>query len=287
MGAAERRGVATSAPVVAPGTVNAMNENDVNPVWSEPVLVELSRLAPGPWQRPLDQTHVDAFAQVIEQVEPIQLTHDARIIDGRHRVAAALQSGKTHLLAHCASELGSTAVVMIALTANSSHGLPLTRQQRLDGARQLLEMTPTPSVHQVAQACGLARRTVSAISRQLRTGTPTGPGTQLATPAGPPHGDCVCRTRMSSLPRCVGRDGRSRPVDVGAQQAVVDDAVERHDEWSTAQLVEHLGVSPATVIAARRRLMAGAVSRATLRTPWWARAWLWLTRWLRRMSSNE
>ena len=92
---------------------------------------------------------------------------------------------------------------------------------------------------------------------------------------------------MSSLPRCVGRDGRSRPVDVGAQQAVVDDAVERHDEWSTAQLVEHLGVSPATVIAARRRLMAGAVSRATLRTPWWARAWLWLTRWLRRMSSNE
>lgn len=273
--------MASAAALKLPGTVAGMSDHDRAPSWSEPIDVELSGLRSGPWQRPLDQTHVDALAQVIDQVEPIRVTHDDQVIDGRHRVAAALQAGRSHLPAVRAKVLDATDVIMLALTANCSHGLPLTRQQRLDGARQLLAMTPTPSAHQVAHACGLARRTVSDIARELRRGTPTGSGVQLAPSGESRREDCDCQARMASVPRCVGRDGRSRPVDVAAQQAVVHDAVRRHSDWSTAQLVEHLGVSSATVIAARRHTDARTRPPARSRTPWWARVWVWLTRWLR------
>lgn len=139
----------------------------------------------------LDEATVEHYRTILDQLPPIRVARiDGRLvlIDGRHRVEAALREGRRELPA-VIKDLDEREALREAIRANAKNGLPLTLAERKRAAVRLLKLFPEASDRSIAHDVGLSDKTVGQLRRQLESS------------AGIPH-----------LTARVGRDRKVRTV---------------------------------------------------------------------------
>ncbi|UJW29751.1 streptomycin biosynthesis protein [Saccharothrix sp. AJ9571] len=197
-------------------------------------LVEVAGLSASGWVRSggADDAHIGLLAEAEAELPPI-VVHDPsmRIIDGVHRVRAAVERGCSRIAAVRYSGSEEDAFVL-SVWLNRAHGLPLGRGDRRAAAERILASHGHWSDRRIAAAVGLAAGTVAGL-RECSTG------------------------QSDQLDRRVGRDGRARPVNAAVGRRLAGKLLVEEPGASLRSVARRAGVSPATVQDVRRRLRAG------------------------------
>ncbi|MEE3922534.1 ParB/RepB/Spo0J family partition protein [Micromonospora sp. BRA006-A] len=141
-----------------------------------------------------DDLHAQTLAETDAPLPPI-LVHRGtmRVIDGMHRLRAAVLRGETQIAARLFDGTVEAAFVL-AVQANVTHGLPLSLADREAAAQRILRSHPHWSDRAVATAAGLrgedrgehppAGHRGPRRARPARPRRPAAPGQQRR---GPPH----------------------------------------------------------------------------------------------------
>jgi len=204
-------------------------------------------------RRRLDEGHVRTLVAVLEHCPPILVTADGAIVDGRHRVEAARRAGWVRIPATVLPDTNPGAAVLAAMAANAAHGLPLTRSERRNGVRAVLDARPDLSDRAVAQACGVARTVVADVRAEVsRSGG-----------------------RDDHLNTRAGADGKQYPVDGPRGRAVVEALVRVEPGLTTRRLSELANVSVGSAHGHRRRVLAQLDTEG------------WIVRWIRRFKARR
>lgn len=176
--------------------------------------------------------HVRAIAESDTEPPPI-LVHRAtmRVVDGMHRLRAAIVRGQDHVLVQYVDG-DAEEVFLIAVEANAEHGLPLTPADRRAAATRIIGAHPHRSDRWIAQLSGLSARTVSALRR------------------------CSTATDARSNER-LGRDGRTRPLSSADGRRLAGELMRGHPERSLRDIAREAGIAPSTALDVRNRIAAG------------------------------
>jgi ParB-like chromosome segregation protein Spo0J len=181
----------------------------------------------------LDPAHVETLAELADAWPPIVVRRaDHTVIDGQHRLAAAVQLGLRRVRAVYFDGTADDAYVEF-VRCNVGHGLPLGIDERRAAVRRILGTHPERSDRGIAELCGVSPKTVARMRDEL----------------GVREGRATSR---------VGRDGRSRPVDAGAIRERIAVELERHPDASLRAIARTVGASPETVRSVRNRQRCGA-----------------------------
>ncbi|MBC3839512.1 ParB N-terminal domain-containing protein [Streptacidiphilus sp. 4-A2] len=153
---------------------------------------------------------------------------NSRIVDGMHRFEAAKIRGEQTIqvrLINCTDE----DAFILAVKANTWHGLPLSRADRMTGARQIVQWHPDWSDRAIGVATGLSAKTIAGIRRDSADF-----GQQLG--------------------KRLGRDGKRRPLTAAEGRRRAAEYIAVHPEASLRE-------SPARPTWHRpQRRMCGPVS---------------------------
>ncbi|WP_290061792.1 ParB/RepB/Spo0J family partition protein [Amycolatopsis solani] len=206
------------------------------PAGGEPERVSIDSLRPSDSPR-LDgesTEHVRTLAASGASLPPIVI-HRAtmRVVDGMHRVGAAILRGEDEILGHYYEGSEDDAFIM-GVEANIAHGLPLSTADRTAAAERIIVARPQWSDRRIAAVSGLAATTVGALRRRS-----TGRDGQ-----------------SNSAPR-VGIDGRARPFDAAAGRIAAGELITSRPDASIREIAAAAGISPSTVLDVRRRLRNG------------------------------
>lgn len=185
------------------------------------------------------EENVRTLAQLDVPWQPLLVHRQTyRVIDGAHRLLAARMRGDLTVAVrlHTCDEAEA---FILAVRANVTHGLPLSLSDRKAAAARIVADRPEWSDRRIALAAGLSDKTVAVIRARR--------GARDATP-----GD-----------RRVGRDGKSRPVNLAAQRETVTRLLAEKPNSSLRQIAGLAGASPETV----RKIRAAAPSSATVAVP--------------------
>ncbi|HET6356185.1 ParB/RepB/Spo0J family partition protein [Streptomyces sp.] len=222
-------------------TLHAAVDADKNPLLEAPDLLrELPReVVPvgqlkaslAPRERREDPAHVRLLAETEGSSDPI-LVHrpTMRVIDGAHRLRAALMRGRTEVEVQFFDGSEADAFVL-SVQLNVRHGLPLTLDERKAAARRIISSHPHWSDRGIAQRTGLSPKTVGKVRR---TG---GEATDLGNR--------------------VGSDGRIRPISTVEGRRSAAALLAAHPEISLRELSRRAGLSVGTVRDVRERLNRG------------------------------
>lgn len=216
--------------------------SSTDPPVSDPTLAELvPRELPlhevsdgdSPRQHGLNMDHVRSLAEIGERLPPIAVhAQTSRVIDGAHRLHAARLRGDTTISAVMFHGTEQAAFVL-AVEANTSHGLPLSLADRREAATRIFTMFPQWSDRRLASVCGLSASTIADLRRRLGTDAD------------------------NSEPR-VGKDGKVRPMDVGARRLMAVELFKSNPTASLRQVAAEAGVSVGTARDVKLRLQRGA-----------------------------
>jgi ParB-like chromosome segregation protein Spo0J len=209
------------------------------------VWVPVTSLEPGPYLRQTgtDAEHVRALVDVADlaSLPPILVQrHGMRVIDGMHRLEAAKICRAECIRARLVDCSDDEALVL-AIKSNTLHGLPLSRPDRISGAKQLLTAHPDWSDRAIAEVAGLSGRSVAALRSHSAD--------------------------AQQFSRRLGRDGKRRPVANGEGRKRAAEYLSRHSDASLRQVAREAGVSLGTVHDVRERLRRGADPTAVRRPP--------------------
>ncbi|MCA2229580.1 SDR family NAD(P)-dependent oxidoreductase [Nonomuraea aurantiaca] len=199
----------------------------------DPVLVPLASLTPAPHYPRLngvDQDHVRVLAESPMPMPPIVVRRSMEVIDGMHRICAARSRGESYISAFVLDESDTEAYIQ-SVTANITHGLPLSLRDRKAAAERLLRLCPGKSDRAIAQLAGLSGKTVGALRRTL-----------------------------DDLPQAearVGQDGRVRPVDSTEHRRQAERLITEHPGASLREIAGLTGLSVSTVSVVRRHMRSG------------------------------
>jgi ParB-like chromosome segregation protein Spo0J len=201
---------------------------------SEVQTVPISLLQPGytPRLAGEDLVHATALADCEADLPPI-LVHrpTMRVIDGMHRLRAAQLRGRTEIEVRFFRGPEEAAFVL-AVQANTTHGLPLTLSDREAAAARILRSHPHWSDRAIASSTGLAARTVSAIRSRLDESVP--------------------QATMR-----VGRDGRVRPLNAVEGRLRAHAVIQQHPQATLREIAKASGVSLGTARDVRQRVRQG------------------------------
>lgn len=176
--------------------------------------------------------HVQALAAAQHELPPI-IVHrrTMRVIDGVHRLrAAALRTEPTIRAVYFHGDEKDAFVV--AVRANTAHGLPLSLADRKTAAKRIIVSYPEWSDRMIADVVGLASGTVA----EVRCHAPA------------PDGAIECR---------IGRDGRARPLNATERRRVATELITSQPELSLREVAREAGISPETARKVRNRLLLG------------------------------
>jgi ParB/Sulfiredoxin domain len=193
--------------------------------------VKSVRVSDSPRRDGADDAHIRMLAGVGAKLPPI-IVHcgSMRVIDGTHRLGAALLRGEDTIEARLFDGSEHEAF-LLAVTANITHGLPLSLTDRIAAAERIIGFCPAWSDRVIAEATGLGTRTVSGIRQKL--GTLDGPGERI------------------------GRDGRVRPLDSTVGRRKACELIKSRPNASLREIAKDAGVSPTTVCDVRDRIRRG------------------------------
>jgi ParB-like nuclease domain len=195
--------------------------------------VPVSGLSSGVYLRQggTNAAHVQLLLDVAD-LPPILVQEDGwRVIDGAHRLAAAKLRGDGVIAARFLDCTDSEALVL-GMKANASHGLPLSKADRVSGAKRVVTDHPDWSDRAIADITGLSAKTIAS----LRT-----------RPAGGAHLDG----------KRLGRDGRRRPVSAGEGRLRAAEYLSAHPDAPLRQVAREADVSLGTVHDVSARLRRG------------------------------
>jgi len=176
--------------------------------------------------------HVRMLAESGAALPPI-LVHRStmRVVDGMHRLRATVLRGERRIAVRFLDGYEPD-VFIVAVRANTTHGLPLTRADRNAAANRIIHSDPQWSDRMIADHAGLSPKTVGGIRRRL--------------------GD-----ELPAAPVRIGHDGRSRPVDSTEARAVTGEFIRTHPDATLRQITDAGGVSPASARDVQRRIERG------------------------------
>lgn len=179
-----------------------------------------------------NRQHVRALSQAEDPLPPI-LVHrpTMRVIDGAHRMAAARLRGDEEIRARLFDGPEEAAFV-IAVHANTTHGLPLSLADRTVAAVRILALHPEWSDRAIARTAGLSASTVGSLRQRATVGSEQS------------------NTRL-------GRDGRRRPVNAALARRRAARFIRDHPDSSLRGIADAAGTSTATARDVRQRLSAG------------------------------
>ncbi len=224
---------ASDSPVLGTRIYDSADVIDRLPVRYMP----LSRLEPGVFVRGAgtDPAHVQMLAEAASSAAlPAILVQESssRIVDGMHRFEAAKLRGEEGIqvrLIDCTDE----DAFILAVKANTWHGLPLSRADRMAGARQIVEWHPDWSDRAIGAATGLSAKTIAGIRRHS-----------------PADGQ--------RLGKRLGRDGKRRPLTAAEGRRRAAEYIAGHPDASLREIAREADVAPATAQDVRARIQRGA-----------------------------
>ena len=110
------------------------------------------------WRRALDASHVRDLAEAIDELPPVTLSADLRLVDGEHRVSAHMLAGRDVVPALVLpAGLSEVELLARAIEANTRHGRGLSGPERTRMTVQLLVAGWTGSDAELARRCGVSR----------------------------------------------------------------------------------------------------------------------------------
>jgi uncharacterized ParB-like nuclease family protein len=198
--------------------------------------VPVNALSPGPLLRQggTNSAHVQLLMDAANSSElpPVLVQEDGwRLIDGAHRLEAAKLRGDHTIRARFLDCTDSEALVL-AMKANTSHGLPLAKTERISGAKQVLAAHPDWSDRAIAGITGLSAKTIASL--RSRSPGALDPGTKR-----------------------IGRDGRQRPVTAGDGRRRAAEYISANPDATLRQVARETDVSLGTVHDVSARLRRG------------------------------
>ncbi|MEU1734772.1 ParB N-terminal domain-containing protein [Streptosporangium sp. NPDC020145] len=201
---------------------------------SEVGVVSVTLLLPSDSPRILgeDPQHVRLLAE-LDTVPPPLVAHrwSMRVVDGMHRLRAATLRGEGTVQVRFFDGDDHEAFV-IAVRENTTHGLPLSADDRARAAGRIVRSYPHWSDRAISRIVGLSARVVRDIRRAA---SPEG-----AQPA----------VRL-------GQDGRVRPLDSSAGRTRAAELIMKEPSASLRRIAQQAGISPGTVQDVRDRLRRG------------------------------
>ncbi|XVV09967.1 ParB N-terminal domain-containing protein [Actinoplanes sp. CA-131856] len=192
------------------------------------------RPADSPRRAGEDLGHIEMLASIEDRLPPI-LVHrgSMRVIDGMHRLRAAKLRGDERIEV-CFFDGTDQEAFVLAVTANTTHGLPLSLSDRTLATERIIASQPSWSDRAIAAAAGLGARTVGNIRRRMQD-----------------------EAGVEPVSARTGRDGRVRPVDNSVGRLRASALIKQRPEASLREIAREVGVSPSTVRDVRLRLERG------------------------------
>ncbi|MFI1996545.1 ParB/RepB/Spo0J family partition protein [Actinoplanes sp. NPDC020271] len=180
-----------------------------------------------------DPVHVEAIVAVQGDLPPILVHRQTmRVIDGAHRIQAALRRGETTIAGRFFDGPEDEAFVL-SVWLNVSHGLPLALADRKRAAERIAVSHPQWSHRRVAAVTGISPGTVAEIRRRVTGAAAPGEGR-------------------------IGQDGRVRPLDSSAGRLLAGRLMTENPSLSLRQVAKAAAISPETARDVRNRLLSGA-----------------------------
>ncbi|HEX8868222.1 MAG TPA: ParB/RepB/Spo0J family partition protein [Lentzea sp.] len=197
-------------------------------------MVPLSRLRLGgsPRTSGVSAGYVRVLARANVRMPPI-IVHrrTMSVIDGVHRVQAAVLSARDHIEAQFFDGDEDDAFVL-AVEANTANGLPLSAADRKAAAERIIATHPSRSDRWIASVSGLSASTVGEIRR------------------------CSSVEIDQSNTR-IGRDGRRRPLDSSEGRRLAGELMRADPDRSLRDIARAAGIAPSTVLDVRNRISSG------------------------------
>ncbi len=179
-----------------------------------------------------DPNHVENMVAAHDLPPIVVHRPTMRVIDGAHRVRAALQRGETFIAGRFFDGSEAEAFVL-SVSLNVAHGLPLARADRKRAAERIAISYPQWSDRRVAAVAGISPGTVGDIRRRV---------------AGAAAPDASR----------IGQDGRVRPLDSSAGRRLAGQLMTDNPNMSLRQVAKAAAISPETARDVRNRLLSGA-----------------------------
>lgn len=208
-------------------------EDDINHQPVAQVRVSALTLGGSPRLDGESAEHVEAMASAYGTLPPIVVHRPTmRVIDGAHRIHAALRRGESTIEARFFDGSDADAFVL-SVRLNVAHGLPLALADRKRAAEQIVNSRPQWSDRRVASVTGISPGTVAEIRK--RTVGLAGPTASR-----------------------IGQDGRVRPLDGSVGRRLAGQLMTENPNLSLRQVARQAAISPETVRDVRNRLRSGA-----------------------------
>jgi uncharacterized ParB-like nuclease family protein len=182
-----------------------------------------------------DSAHVQLLLEAASSGElpPILVQKETlRIVDGLHRLEAAKLRGEEMIrarLINCSDE----DAFILAVKSNTLHGLPLSRADRILGAKRILTWHPDWSDRAIGAAAGLGAKTVASL-----------------------RCDSVSDTQQSG--KRLGRDGKRRPLSSSEGRRRAAEYIAARPDASLREVARATDVSLGTAHDVRARMRRGA-----------------------------
>lgn len=204
--------------------------------------LRLSELAPGFFVRAggTDPAHVQMLLEAATSAElPAILVQasNSRIVDGMHRYEAARLRGDETIAVRLI-DCSNRDAFILAVKANTWHGLPLSRADRMAGARQIVEWHADWSDRAIGMATGLSAKTIAGIRRQ---------SSEEAHPSG----------------KRLGRDGKRRPIAAADGRRRAAEYLAARPDAPLREIAREADIALATAQDVRARVRRGIDPIAT------------------------
>jgi hypothetical protein len=196
------------------------------------VPVETLLPADSPRSHGEDDEHVKRLAECGAQFPPVLVQRGTmRVIDGMHRLRAALLNGCHSIEVEFFDGCDEDAFIR-GVEQNIAHGLPLTLSDRRAAAARILGWQPALSDRSVAAMTGLSPKTVGVIRTRAAEEIPHSNARQ-------------------------GRDGRLRPLDGSVGRLRAAEVIRANPDASVRQIAAAAAISAGTARSVQARLRAG------------------------------
>ncbi|MFE3390309.1 ParB/RepB/Spo0J family partition protein [Streptomyces anulatus] len=212
----------------APGLTDDIREIAVESVPISPLITKESpRL-----QAELPE-HVRLLAESDKPFPPIVVHRPTlRVVDGMHRVRASQLRGAERIDARFVDG-DERDLFLLAVRLNITHGLPLSRADRRAAAARILRSHPQWSDRAIAEATGLAAKSISAIRRDNFAENTT------------------------TLNVRIGRDGKRRPLSSIEGRRSAGELIKARPHTPLRQIAKEAGISLGTAADVRSRVLRG------------------------------
>jgi ParB-like chromosome segregation protein Spo0J len=196
------------------------------------VLLDNLSIIDSPRLAGVNDDHVRTLSESADRWPPITVHRTTmRVLDGVHRVHSARLRGQRHIEARFYEGTDQDAFV-VAVQANTMHGLPLSLADRARAAERIIGSHPQWSNGKIAAVTGLSAKTVAAVR------------------------SCSTREIPESNTR-LGLDGRVRPLDSAAARMLAGELLRDHPGAPIREIASAAKLSASTTWDVRKRLERG------------------------------